>query len=238
MLRKTISRQQKRRNDMRRILYLLGAAFFLLIAAAKADVYAHSGCVEGEGPVKSENRKLSGYKHIVLDGAFEVLIDFHKRDYTAVVEAQGNLIPLIETKVVSDTLTVKTTKGICTSLPLRITLNPDLLKSLAMNGAEDVEVLDISGQDVNFTINGSGDIKGRGVINRAKINVNGSGNVKMKGIQMKEVFINIKGAGDVEVHAERLLEVDISGTGDVTYAGNPQIKQTIEGVGTLTRLSK
>lgn len=221
-----------------RILSVISVFFFLLVAAARTEVYAHSGCVEGEGEVKSENRNLPAYKHIVLDGAFEVVIDFHKRDYTAFIEAQGNIIPLIETVVASDTLTVKTKKSICTSLPLRLTLNADLLKSLTMNGAEDVEVRDISGDSVTFTINGSGDIKGRGVINRARININGSGNMKMKDIKMKEVFVNIKGAGDVEVHAEKLLEVNISGTGDVKYAGNPQVKQTIEGAGTVTRLSK
>jgi hypothetical protein len=210
----------------------------LLIFASGLGAETTNRCVDGEGPVKKETRALPRYENIILDGAFDVFIDFNEKDGAAILEAQGNLLPLIDTTVESNTLTVKTRKSVCTSMTLKITLHPGSLKTLVLDGAEDVELRDIAGQAAAFTINGSGGIRGNGRLDRASIDINGSGTVRMKSVRTAEVAVRITGTGDVEVSADKTLDVQIDGAGDVAYFGNPQVKQEIEGAGTVRQADK
>jgi hypothetical protein len=232
-----ISRPQRRKSDMTSgIAFLLSA--LLLIFASGLGAETTNRCVDGEGPVKKETRALPRYENIILDGAFDVFIDFNEKDGAAILEAQGNLLPLIDTTVESNTLTVKTRKSVCTSMTLKITLHPGSLKTLVLDGAEDVELRDIAGQAAAFTINGSGGIRGNGRLDRASIDINGSGTVRMKSVRTAEVAVRITGTGDVEVSADKTLDVQIDGAGDVAYFGNPQVKQEIEGAGTVRQADK
>ena len=50
-----------------------------------------------------------------------------------------------------------------------------------------------------------------------------------------EAVIGVSGAGKAIVNAANSLEVDISGAGAVEYLGDPKVKQSISGIGKVSR---
>jgi hypothetical protein len=62
-------------------------------------------------------------------------------------------------------------------------------------------------------------------------NLSGSGELKAFGMQMNEADVVISGSGDAEVRVVNRLSARISGSGNVLFRGNPVVNSTITGSG-------
>ena len=74
----------------------------------------------------------------------------------------------------------------------------------------------------DFGISGSGKIEARGQADRVKTNISGSGKVLAADLQTKSCEVRISGSGDVEINVADELDANISGSGSVSYRGNPK----------------
>ncbi|HEX5170907.1 MAG TPA: head GIN domain-containing protein [Cyclobacteriaceae bacterium] len=75
--------------------------------------------------------------------------------------------------------------------------------------------------DVSFNISGSGKIDASGSSQRVKVSISGSGKIRAADFDTKICNIKIAGSGDVEIGVQDELDANISGSGSVTYRGNP-----------------
>lgn len=73
----------------------------------------------------------------------------------------------------------------------------------------------------SFGVSGSGKIEARGSAENVKTNVSGSGKVLASDLQTNRCEIRISGSGDVEINVKNELDATISGSGSVSYKGNP-----------------
>jgi|GEM_PF-689284 len=110
-----------------------------------------------------------------------------------------------------------------------------------VNGSGDITFKDIEGVEVfEVIINGSGDVDFSGPISEANllsVTINGSGDVDARAVPSRRVKAGIFGSGDVQAHALERLDVEIYGSGDVVYLGDPEAVQTAtEGSGSVRRL--
>lgn len=140
---------------------------------------------------------------------------------------------------------------------LLIKLQSSSLSKVTINGSGEFVMKNANDSDnFEFSINGSGDLKGmvnaktcRGSINGSgdaylggmadlfSISINGSGDVKAIGMKSKAVEVRISGSGDAEVFAQESLEVKIAGSGDVKYQGNPKkVDQRVSGSGSIKKV--
>ena len=74
----------------------------------------------------------------------------------------------------------------------------------------------------DFSISGSGKIQASGSADMVKTNISGSGKVLAADLETNRCYIRISGSGDVEINVRNELDANISGSGSVSYRGNPK----------------
>lgn len=73
----------------------------------------------------------------------------------------------------------------------------------------------------DFDISGSGKIEASGSAKQVKADVTGSGKVLAENLVTDECTVRITGSGDVEINVKNSLDANITGSGSVSYKGNP-----------------
>ncbi len=214
-------------------------------------------CYQPNGEVVTQERSHTDFSKISLGMAADLYIT-QGEEYAISVEASENLMEIIETKVSGSTLKIDIKKGKCikNNYEVKVHVTLPALNRLSISGSGDVFVtkklttdeldLNISGSgslsidslDANrleTNISGSGDlfITAIDTVETEKIDISGSGEIHTFNVPAKKVDIRVSGSGECEVYAIEELEVDISGSGNVTYKGNPIIDQRISGSGSI-----
>ena len=73
----------------------------------------------------------------------------------------------------------------------------------------------------DFGVSGSGKIRAEGNAREVRTQISGSGKVLASNLEADKCDIRISGSGDVEINVKSELDATISGSGTVTYKGNP-----------------
>lgn len=229
-----------------------------VMAGAFVASPAFAETVRGNGVMRTEARAVSGFTGVGLGIAAKVEVRMGATEGIS-IEADENLLPLIETTVKRGELEIKAARYNLNldSRKIRIVVNAKQIDQLDIGGSGSITAdsvkgqkltLDIGGsgsidvkradvEKVSVSIGGSGDVKiGGGSAKRLNINIAGSGDTDLRGLLTDEVDINIAGAGDAVVAARNSISVLIAGSGSVQYYGDPAIKQTVLGSGRVKRL--
>lgn len=230
----------------------------MLIAMA---VISLSACkkVTGVGPVVSESRTTADFSSIEFEVPGKIrYIKSETREI--VIEAQQNIIDLIETRVRSENLRifVRNNYNLKSHEEILITVRSPYIHSIAMKGSGDLDIpgifnpenghLSISGSG-NITVNavenkkldiriaGSGNVDILdGEVEHTQLSISGSGNINMLGVESAKVTSNTSGSGTIRVSVSELLDAKISGSGDVYYTGSPVVNADISGSGKVRKL--
>jgi hypothetical protein len=233
----------------------LAAALLPLASIAQAPA-----AVVGSGKLQSEVRAVGGFEAVTLRGSMNVVLRQGQRVQVE-VRADDNLLPLIETRVVTSsglpTLQIGGKPGASYSTRNQIAVTVDLvsLKALILSGSGDMSCDALKAQALNVALSGSGNLKlaqldaealvikvsgsgdaqlsGRAA--RVDAAVSGSGNLTAGALQADDVDVRLHGSGDAGVNARRTLKVAIAGSGDVTHSGGAAVTRSITGSGSLNK---
>jgi hypothetical protein len=74
----------------------------------------------------------------------------------------------------------------------------------------------------DFGVSGSGKIQAQGTVRKVKASISGSGRINAADLAAESCDVRITGSGDLEINVKEELEVTISGSGNVTYTGEPK----------------
>lgn len=237
----------------------MAAALLVLSVACSGDDGVIGGRrVTGSGNVVTETRDVETYSRIILSGEGRVLHGA-AADGTIEVEADDNLLDVIETSVSDDTLRIGTRSGTdiepSTEPIFRLDCAPVSGASLSgvgiidlatcagsgavhldMSGAGRIIVTQLDADDVQVSMPGTGDIEASGRAEHLSVDVSGLGTFQGDELESPGVEVDVSGVGTATVWATDTLAVDISGDGAVRYVGSPRVSQTITGVGTVESL--
>ncbi|MBI4787139.1 MAG: DUF2807 domain-containing protein [Chloroflexi bacterium] len=216
--------------------------------------------ITGSGQVRTEERAVSGFRAVSLSGAGLVTITQGDAE-SLTVEADDNLLPLIETLVQDGTLIIRVKREdwrytLVPTRPIKFDLHVKELAALEVSGAADVQANKLKSDRFNLTISGAGNIKldqldaqelattigGAGNVEVAGsvvtqvANLSGLGNYRAAKLNSQNAQITVSGAGSATIRASETLHVSISGAGSVNYYGNPVVRRTVAGVGVVKRL--
>jgi hypothetical protein len=235
---------------------LLSTFTGLLIAAAPA-----AQAVTGSGRVATETRAVGEFDAIAQAGSIDLVVRQGGKEAVQ-VQAEDNLLPLVETVVESGpagpTLMVRLRKGenVSHGKPIHVTVDVVRLSSLASSGSGDITVealktpslkLSLSGSSdtrlqalatdsLEVQIAGSGDVAAVGSAKRVTLNIAGSGDARLSELVADDVSVRIAGSGDADVTANLSLEASVAGSGDVRYRGNVStVRSSVAGSGSITR---
>lgn len=223
--------------------------------------YIMVGCqkLKGDGPVVKQERSVNGYNRIAseVDGTAYVT---QESGHRLTIEAQQNILDVIETPVVAGKLIVRFKKGkrIGRHDPVIVRVSAPVIDELSLEGSGDLLVTnDISSSGLTLRVSGSGELKAKnlqvtndlhasisgsgnmfalgGTSQYAKYTISGSGGIDMLPVSVKKVDAEISGSGNVKTKVTESLNVRISGSGNVVYDGNPQITTKISGSGNVRK---
>lgn len=214
----------------------------------------------GEGPVISETRSTREFSEI--DFGVPATMTYIKSDVTEIeIEAQRNIIDVIETYVSGNELNIKVrdSRNIHSHEQIRITVKAPSVHGFAVSGSGALQIMGgIEGDQAKLRVSGSGKIladkinassveariSGSGSIdaldgtaNHLDLSISGSGDINLLPVLAKTATTQTSGSGNMHVNVSNDLDVHISGSGDVFYEGNPEVNVSISGSGRLVKVN-
>lgn len=190
------------------------------------------GATHGSGNPESETRQVDPFTQIDVGANFQVEVEVGPAQ-EVIVEADDNLLELIETEVSGDTLKIRVSERVRTKNDLELKIKVPSLTGLEASGASNVEAAGVQGDAFELDASGASRVVLAGTVDDLELDVSGAANVDSLELQAKRADIDVSGAGDVDVAVSDALEVDISGAGSVTYEGDPAVTQDVSGAGSV-----
>lgn len=210
--------------------------------------------IHGSGNIVTEKRQPGNFTGISVGGEFRVEL----KNGTAtevVVEADDNIIGLIETTVSGGVLKIRTKENTnLNNAHTRVYITAPEIRSVKSSGASDVKMLDElkNNGKLSFEVSGAGSIKGRVDAPEIFADISGAGNIELAGrtknynaeitgsgtlrtsdLRSENTDVNVSGAGNAHVHASVTLKVKASGAGNVYYKGGANVQQSLSGAASV-----
>ena len=208
--------------------------------------YAQWRKIKGNGKTVTIERSVGEYDYVALAGWFDVeLVDGNEGEIR--LRGEENLLEYIKTEVKDGKLTIKQRKGfnlkpsswnegITITVPIesidgvslsgsgdivgKTTLQSDNFKT-SISGSGDIS-LTVEAKSIDASMSGSGDMNLSGKTTDFEVSVSGSGDIRAYDLAADFVDAQVSGSADIKVTATQMLKARVSGSGDITYKGNPK----------------
>lgn len=215
--------------------------------------------INGNGNVVTQTRTTSEYDAVKVSGFYDVDLVAGKEGKIT-IKGEENILAAIIVEVQDNALKIYTKKGTnirpSSGKKVEITIPFEKISELNLSGSGDIVSKDpikndkfsakLSGSgdiDLNvvansfdFSLSGSGDIKLKGNADNLAIKLSGSGDIEAANLKSKNADIMVSGSGDVKINCNESLTARVSGSGDITYTGNPEKKDTkVSGSGKISK---
>jgi hypothetical protein len=236
---------------MKTVKQLSTVLFTVVILFASCSVLGE----RGNGNVQKQERKVAAFNAIEVSGAFDVILS-QGTTQSVILEADDNLLPLIRTEVIGNTLKIDNNKPIHNPKCMKVYITVTDLKRIEVSGAVDLQTqtkltftelaidisgstdatLDIAVQKLEISSSGGSNLKLTGMANRVDLDVSGAVDIRAYDLLAESVSLDISGAGEAEINVTKELKADISGAATVRYKGNPgKVDTSISGAGSIKR---
>lgn len=190
------------------------------VTVLMSGCYYYGPCIDGSGPVIMEKRDLSDYTAVSNENSFKVVVS-EADSFAVEVEAQQNLLSVIETFVSGNTLVIRQMKGTCIRDGSSVTVYVSMpsLEALYISGSGTI-IADV-GESDEFECSNSGsgqltiDSIYAGLISHHN---SGSGSIRVTGSFADEVIMVNSGSGTVyagTIHNAPDVEIKHSSSGRI-----------------------
>lgn len=231
--------------------------FFICVMVFFTLAITACNTVRGSGNVETEKRSVNGFNGINLSGSGEVILTQAETE-SLTIEADDNLLPLLETNVRNGTLYIGSTANtsIMPTKPIIFRVSGPNIDKLAVSGSGEIVAETVTADDLELDINGSGtiaidqlvadlvtaDVSGSGSVvlagsvDEQRIDINGSGEYKAGKLESKTAVVDMNSSGETVLWVNENLDADVSGSGQVNYYGTPTLNEEINGSGSVNNL--
>jgi hypothetical protein len=203
----------------------------------------------------TDTRAVTGFSAIDLRGAGQLTVTLGTQEGLT-VEAEDNLLPLIDSTVSGDTLILELKAGRPTR-PIVYRVAARQITALSTSGAGDIDAPGVTGaslrtsqsgagnvrldrlsvQTLESSLAGAGSLDASGTAARLVVSLAGAGNLAARDLAVKDAELTMSGAGKATVRVSDTLKARLTGAGSVEYLGNPRVDSSITGGGTVRPLS-
>lgn len=214
--------------------------------------------IDLSGDMQSEDRPVSGFSKVQLDGFGSLNITMGDTE-SLTVEADSNLISHIITEVRGDTLIIRMEENlrlVNMITEVTYTLSAVSLESVRLSGLGDINVgpletdtmtvtqdgagmisLDqLTADRLDANLSGLGSLTVRGKVTEQKVDLSGAGAYQAGDLESETASVTLSGLGNATVWVTGSLDAELSGAGSLEYYGNPQVSQNDTGLGNIKSL--
>lgn len=206
----------------------------------------------------SETRTMNPFE--VVDSRSSANVIFHPlqegEQSKVVVSAQENLLPHIQTVVQGKRLVIDIEGNVMSTKSMTVEVFAAGVTKFVNDGSGSFEtagtirstdfeavqdgsgsmMLGFNGDNLEVGNDGSGSIRIIGKCREAELNNDGSGSINAAELECNIAEVASDGSGSVYVYAIDELSIELSGSGDVTYEGDPQnIETSNSGSGSIRK---
>ncbi len=212
----------------------------------------------GSGRLITQSRSVSGFSRIEISGGGDAEI-IQDGSESLTIQTDDNAMQYVTSNVTGDTLNLGMDfAGLRSVIPTRLhftvhvknlnalttsgswTVTSASIKTgsleIAINGSGTVIIDSLTADQLTTTVNGSGEVTLTGQASAQTITVSGSGRYHAGDLQTQDSQIRVNGSGNATLWAIHSLGVHISGSGSVSYYGDPQVQFSQEGSGSIHSL--
>ena len=208
--------------------------FILLIAAAALVAGCSRRGIEGDGVIKAEDRPVPEFSKITITGGYE--IEWVSGKPGLKISTDQNLLAHIRTVVTGDSLEIDTKESLAPTRTIIITMSSAYLANVRLTGGISFKANQVNGQDLHIEAVGASQINVAGSVTNLGVNLTGASKLDAKSLQAQKATVALTGASDADVNASEALKISITGSGSLTYSGNPKsLEQSVTGAGNIRR---
>ncbi|MCB0497670.1 MAG: DUF2807 domain-containing protein [Cyclobacteriaceae bacterium] len=208
---------------------------------------------------KKEERKVEAFNYVSL-GVNADLVITQGKSYSLTLEGDPDDLEEIETYVSDGTLKIRKDndwnwfdnmddvkiyvtlvdfKGASVSGSGKITNSNNLTGEnvkFSVSGSGDINLY-VNCKSVDAHISGSGDINLEGSTDSMELSISGSGDMNSLGMSANSLEAHISGSGSAKVKVKEEIDAHISGSGKIRYEGDPKkIYEKVSGSGSVRSL--
>ncbi|HOI40493.1 MAG TPA: head GIN domain-containing protein [Methanobacterium sp.] len=206
-------------------------SYILILGVLLCIVVAASGCTQLPG-TGNQTPDISGVTNVALNGPGTLIIQQGNNESIR-IEADDNLMSKISTTVSGNSLSINNLNSVSNrAVKIYITLKD--LNSLTTNGGGDSEVTDLNTDSLTVTLD-NGKMTLSGNIDNLIATINGGGTIAAKDLVSQKATATINGEGKATLNIVNTLNAVVNGGGSIKYSGNPQVKQQVNGLGSITK---
>ncbi|MEM1321242.1 MAG: head GIN domain-containing protein [Bacteroidota bacterium] len=237
---------------MKKVRQITLLMLLLCLISSTINAQSWGKGIKGEGPIVTKELDIDAFTGIHLTTSADIYI---KQGSTqkVTIEAQQNIIDLVKTSVKGKTWKIGYEKNVREAKSVKFYITLPTVTNLGVSGSgsvqtdgrftglDDLDVhisgsgdvkADVEAGDISTHISGSGDVSLAGSANSHDIHISGSGDVESYRLQTENCDVHISGSGECEIYVKSKLDVAISGSGDVSYKGDPgSVRSKVSGSG-------
>ena len=209
-----------------------GPSTFLVAAAVVALSISLTACglvgTRGEGAVTTETRQTDDFSSIESGGGIHVSIGIGEAS-SLEVSAQGNVLPLIVTEVVDDTLRIRSSTGYTTTARVAVTLTTPQLDRIQLSGGSHGDIDGLAADEFDVQLSGGSVLTASGTANTVMLGVSGGSVGQLGGLTATTVEVDLSGGSRAEVRATDHVNGSASGGSRVSVAGGADASVNVTG---------
>jgi phage shock protein PspC (stress-responsive transcriptional regulator) len=176
---------------------------------------------QGDGIFHEEKRDLPNFTGIDTNIPCEINVRFQE-DPKIEISGDKNIVSLISTNIDDGTLSFALDGVIQPKLPLKITIGVPTLDCFTSSGTASATLSRIKNDSLKIEMTGATKLTAEGKTNRLDLDLSGTSHFQGKNLQTNKAVLALTEASKAEVHSKdpaQSLEIDISGTSEVTAEG-------------------
>lgn len=232
---------------MKNVKFILIAMLTLVATSCNFDI--RLGQENGNGNVITEEREVGDFTAVRGAAGMDVFLT-EGTENKVVVEADENLMEIIETRVDGTTLKISSTKSIGRSKSKKVHVTYVSLESIEASSGADVignsvirsETLSLdssSGADLEVEVfanelyigcSSGADVKVSGTASKLTADASSGSDIRARQLEVVTCKADASSGADISVHVKESLEATASSGGDIKYYGNPSDVSVADGV--------
>ena len=223
------------------ILFVLTAVVMFFVSCTKDELQ-----VTPSGSINIENIPVSGVSKLEVEDLFQVYVSFSETEESVVVEANNNLLPLVEVRQIDETFFVELDDNVQISgTPhLKVFIKTSTLTHVRASGAVTVKFENtLTANRLNTYIEGASKLEGPVNVSELNAELSGASKLALTGsadlfdiiaegasemtgfnFETKNLDAKLEGGCELSLTVQQALDVDASGASKVYYKGNGVIQ--------------
>lgn len=193
--------------------------------------------MRGNGNVVAESREVSGFDRLEVNGAAEVRVEQTGTESLS-IEAEENLLPLLVSEVSGGVLTlgIRPNSSISATKPIVFRLTVRSLGEVIAGGAGTIDARSIDVPSLRYESSGTVKATFAGRAPQQEVTLSGTAGFDGRNLSGTEGTVRVSGSAEAVVNVAERLRASAGGTGEIRYAGSPEVDDEVSGVGRVAPL--